>query len=116
MNQKLITDYKEISSLFDHLISNNKFEKEVGNLLIYKKTLFDSDFIDESSLLEKIKPLLNEETVWKPHALLLLADFFTSKGEYLKAKEFYLQTLSISNLQKNLYEYASTQLILIAND
>ena len=116
LNQKLITDYKEISFLFDHLISNNKFEKEIGNLLIYKKTLYDSNFIDESVLLKKTKRLLNEETVWRPHALLLLGDFFVSKGEYLKAKEFYLQTLSISNLQKNLYDYASTQLILIAND
>ena len=116
LNQKLITDYKEISFLFDHLISNNKFEKEIGNLLIYKKTLFDSNFIDESVLLDKTKLLLNEKTVWRPHALLLLGDFFVSKGEYLKAKEFYLQTLSISNLQKNLYDYASTQLILIAND
>jgi len=116
LNQKLITDYKELSYLFDHLMSNNKFDREIDNLLIYKKALFDSNFIEESVLLKEIKPLLNEETVWRPHALLLLGDFFVFKKEYLKAKEFYLQTLSISNLQKNLYDHATTQLAFIVND
>ena len=34
-------------------------------------------------LLETVKPLINSETVWKPHALLLLGDYFASKHEYL---------------------------------
>ena len=29
MNQNLITDYKELSDLFDHLLENNKFSTEV---------------------------------------------------------------------------------------
>ena len=37
LNQNLITDYKEISILFDYLLANNKFDKESKNLLIYKK-------------------------------------------------------------------------------
>ena len=63
----------------------------VRNLLIYKKLLFNSNLANESELLEEVKPLLNSETLWKPHALLLLGDYFASKGEYLKAKEFYTQ-------------------------
>ena len=116
LNQNLISDYKELSVLFDHLLDNNKFDTEIRNLLIYKKALFNSDFVNESELIEEIKPLLNKDTLWKPHALLLLGDYFVSKGEYLKAKEFYMQILSINNLQKELYEQARSQLALIVND
>ena len=116
LNQNLISDYKEISVLFDHLLENNKFETEIRNLLVYKKALFNSNFVNESELLEEIKPLLNKETLWKPHALLLLGDYFASKGEYLKAKEFYTQILSINNLQKDLYNQARSQLFIIAHD
>ena len=116
LNQDLISDHQELSVLFDHLLENNKFENELRNLLIYKKSLFRSNLINESELLEEIKPLLNSETVWRPHALLLLGDYFASKGEYLKAKEFYAQILSINNLQKDLYDQAISQLTLITND
>ena len=116
LNQNLISDHQELLVLFDHLLENNKFENEVRNLLIYKKLLFNSNLINESELLEEVKPLLNSETLWRPHALLLLGDYFASKGEYLKAKEFYTQILSINNLQKDLYDQAISQLTLITND
>ena len=116
VNQNLITDYKELSNLFDHLLENNKFSREVRNLLIYKKALLNSNFVNESELLESIKPLLNTETLWKPHGLLLLGDYFVSKGEYIKAKEFYQKIFTIKNLQKDFYYYASSQLALIANE
>jgi len=117
LNQDLISDFKEISILFEHLLENNKFDKEIRNLLVYKKALFDSNFVSESELLIGMKPLLNtQETLWKPHALLLLGDYFMSKGEYLKAREFYIQILSISNLHKDLYYQAKSQLEFIAND
>ena len=116
LNQNLVTDHEELSTLFDHLLNNNKFEKEVINLLIYKKALFNSNFISESKLLGDIQPLLNTETLWKPHALLLMGDYFVAKKEYIKAKEFYTQILSINNLQKDLYDQARLQLSLISND
>ena len=116
LNQNLIDDYKEISSLYDHLLNNNKFEKELKNLLIYKKALFYSNFVNESELLETTKPLLNTDTLWKPHALLLLGDYFMSKGENIKAIEFYQQILSMKNLNRDLYDLAKSQLIIIANE
>jgi len=116
LNRNLISDYKEISALYDHLLENNKFEKELRNLLIYKKTLLNSNFVIESKLLETIKPLLNTDTVWKPHALLLLGDYFMSRGENIKAIEFYQQILSIKSLHKDLYDQAKSQLVIIANE
>ena len=116
LNQNLVTDHEELSTLFDHLLNNNKFEKEVINLLIYKKALFNSNFISESKLLSDIQPLLNTETLWKPHALLLMGDYFVAKKEYIKAKEFYTQILSINNLQKDFYYQVISKLIFITND
>ena len=116
LNENLIVDQGELSNLFDHVLENNKFEKEVKNLIIFKKALFQSNFVSELELLDVLKPLINTETVWKPHALLLLGDYFASKKEYLKAKEFYVQILSLKNLHKELYNQARSQLIFIAND
>jgi len=116
LNQNLISDYKEISALYDHLLENNNFEKELRNLLIYKKSLFSSNSVSETELLETIKPLLNTDTLWKPHALLLLGDYFMSKGENIKAREFYQQILSMNNLHKDLYDQAKSQLVIINHE
>ena len=116
LNQNLIRDYKEISALYDHLLENNNFEKELRNLLIYKKSLFSSNSVSETELLETIKPLLNTDTLWKPHALLLLGDYFMSKGENIKAREFYQQILSMNNLHKDLYDQAKSQLVIINHE
>ena len=116
MNQNLITDYRELSALFDHLLEKNKFSKEERNLLIYKKALLNSNFVNESEILKSIKPLLSTETFWKPHALLLLGDYFVSKGEYIKAIEFYQKIFTINNLHKDLYNHARSQLAIIINE
>ena len=116
LNENLIVDQRELSNLFDHVLENNKFEKEVKNLIIFKKALFQSNFVSELELLDAVKPLINTETVWKPHALLLLGDYFASKKEYLKAKEFYVQILSLKNLHNELYNHARSQLIFFTND
>ena len=116
LNRDLIGNYEEISSLFDHLLINNKYKEEEKNLLIYKKILFNSNFANEAKLLEDSKLLLNTNTLWKPHALLLLGDYFASKNENLKATEFYTQILSINNLHRDLYDQAKLKLASISND
>ena len=116
LDEDLVEDQREISNLFDHLLANNKFEQEVKNLIIFKKTLFLSNFANELEMVENAKQLINTNTLWKPHALLLLGDYFSSKKQYLKAKEFYVQILSLQNLNIELYEQARSQLLLITND
>ena len=116
LDEDLVDDQREISNLFDHLLANNKFEQEVKNLIIFKKTLFLSNFANELEMVENAKQLINTNTLWKPHALLLLGDYFSSKKQYLKAKEFYVQILSLQNLNMELYEHARSQLLLITND
>ena len=117
LNENLISDKNEVSKLFDHLIENNKFDQEIRYLLFYKRALYKSSYVEESELLEDTKSLLNnEESIWKSHTLLLLGDFFFSKREFIKAQDFYLQVLSIRNLQPELYVHAKSQLALINND
>jgi predicted negative regulator of RcsB-dependent stress response len=116
LNQNLITERQEISILFNHLLNNNQYENELKNLIIYKKALFDSNFLNEKEILEELKPILNSDSVWKAHALLLLGNYFLSKGENLKAKEFYTQILNIQNLQDYFYNQAIRQLSSISND
>ena len=117
LNENLIDDKYEVSELFDHLLENNKFDKEIRNLLLYKKALYKSNYVEESKLLEETKSLLNsEESVWKAHALLLLGDFYFSKKEFMKAKDFYIQILSRKDLQPDLYNQAKLKLAFITND
>ena len=67
-------------------------------------------------MLNSIKPLINSETVWKPHALLLIGDYFAYKNEYLKAEQFYREILSTESLKKEFYNLAINRLQLISND
>ena len=117
LNENLIVDKYVVSELFDHLLKNNKFDKEIRNLLLYKKALYKSNYVEESKLLEETKSLLNsKESVWKAHALLLLGDFYFSKKEFMKAKDFYTQILFKKDLQPDLYNKAKSKLALIADD
>jgi len=116
LNENLITEERELSNLFDHLLTNNKFDEEIKNLIIFKKAILQSDFVNEQELLKTLNPLLNTKTLWEPHALLLLGDYFFSKSEYIKAKEFYNKILSLKDLNRELYNQARSRLILITND
>ena len=116
IKENLLENDQEKMELFNHILENNKFDKEVKNLIILKKVLSKENFINESELLEGLNPLLSSESLWKPHALLFIGDYFFFNKEYLKAKDFYTQILSIKNLHKDLYEQAKSQIALINND
>tara|TARA_B110000438_G_scaffold302452_1_gene360167 strand:- start:614 stop:1261 length:648 start_codon:yes stop_codon:yes gene_type:complete len=114
-DKKFSEENKEIVKLFDYVLKNNKFNEEIKNLLIFKKSLLEANFASETQLINTLKPLINSETIWKPHALSLLGDFFFNKSEFVKATEFYSQILNIKGLNIAIYDHARSQLIL-AND
>ena len=116
LNEDLISDKNEKINLFEYVLNNNRFDKETKNLIIFKKALFESNFVNESDLLTSLKPLINENTIWKPHALLLLGDYFYSKKEFQKAKDFYSQILLQKNINQQFYNQARIQLALMLND
>ena len=95
IDNNLVKNLEEINVLFDELINKTNLEKEIKNLNIYKKGLFNSNFVSENELLKILNPIINSESIWKSHSLYLVAEYFYSKGEKQKAKEFFNQILAL---------------------
>ena len=83
----LVNEQKEINNFFDLVIKSQK-EKEIKNLIIYKKAMYNADIAEENELLEILNPILRSESVWKSHALLLMADYFDHNNNSIKSKDF----------------------------
>ena len=115
LNEDLVTDNNKINNLFDHLLKNNKFEEEMENLIILKKLLTQFDNLQESELLNISKPIISTDSVWKPYVLLLFGDYFMSKEEYVKAREFYEKVLSTKGANQEFYDQAKLKLRKISN-
>ena len=97
LDNNLIEDNIKTNKLFDELINKTNLEKEIKNLIIYKKALFNSNFVSENDLLIILNPIINSESIWKSHALYLLAEYFYANNEVQKAKEFFNQILVLQN-------------------
>ena len=95
----LLNDRKEINNFFDLVIKSQE-EKEIKNLIIYKKAMYNADVATENELLEILNPILKSESVWKSHALLLMADYFDNNNNSIKSKDF-LQEIINSELVNN---------------
>ncbi|WP_440929941.1 hypothetical protein [Candidatus Pelagibacter sp.] len=98
----LIEDKGQINQYFDILINHTPLDDEIENLVIYKKALFNADNIEEAELLEILKPINNSNSVWKSHSLYLLGEYFYSKGEKQKAKEFFDQISNLENANPDI--------------
>ena len=88
IDNKLIQSRDKINELFDLLIKNSSLEKEVKNLIIYKKALYNSEFVPENILITQLNPLINSKSIWKSHALHLLGEYFYYKKEKKNLKNF----------------------------
>ena len=110
IDNNIKTTNEEINEYFDILISNLRLDKEIKNLIIYKKALFNSDFETENNLIAILNPLINSESVWKSHALYLMAEYFFEKNQNQKAKEFFKQILSDKNSNENIIKEANKRL------
>ena len=102
LDNNLLENNDEINILFNELIEKTNLENEIKNLIIYKKALFNSDFVSENELLKILNPVINSESIWKAHALYVLAEFFYSKDEKQKAKEFFNQILVLPNANSTI--------------
>ena len=104
------TTNEEINIYFDIVIKDLSLDDEVKNLLIYKKALFNSNFETENNLMKILDPLINSESVWKSHALYLMAEYFLDKKQKEKAKEFFNKILSNSNSNEKIVKEAKKRL------
>ncbi|MDC0481617.1 hypothetical protein OAN41_05110 [Candidatus Pelagibacter sp.] len=102
IDNKLISNQSEINSYFDVLIEKTSLDKEIKNLVIYKKALFNADEAQENDLLNILNPLINSESVWKSHALYLMAEYFYSRDQKQKSKEFFNQIANLEDANSDI--------------
>ena len=102
IDNQLITEKSKVNKLFDIVIEDVSLQKEIKNLIIYKKALYNADDIGENELLKILNPIVNSESVWKSHGLYLIAEYFFHKGEKQKSIEFFNQIISLENANQEL--------------
>tara|TARA_B100001057_G_scaffold127133_1_gene126084 strand:- start:526 stop:1170 length:645 start_codon:yes stop_codon:yes gene_type:complete len=102
IDNDLISDKNEINYLFDIIINKTSLDPEIKNLVIYKKSLYNADQIGENELIKLLNPIINSKSIWKSHALYLLAEYFYSKNEKQKSKEFFSQIINLENANSDL--------------
>ena len=98
LDNDLISSNEEINNYFDLIINDISLDKEIKNLTIYKKGLFNSDFVQENDLLEILNPIIKSESMWKPQALYLMAEYYLSKNQKQKSKEFFNQIVDLEDI------------------
>jgi hypothetical protein len=110
VDNKLISNQSEINSYFDTLIEKVSLDKEIKNLVIYKKALFNADQAQESDILNILNPLINSKSVWKSHALYLMAEYFYAKDQKQKSKEFFNQIANLEDANPDIKLQAQKRL------
>ena len=111
LDNNLLDNKNEINSLFDELINETNLDKEIKNLIIYKKALFNSEDVSENDLLKILNPIINSESIWKSHSLYLIAEYFYSKNQKQKALEFFNQIVLLPNANDDIKLESQKRLI-----
>ena len=102
IDNNIVNENKKINELFDVVINETSLEEEIKNLVIYKKALFNSDFESENNLIQILSPVINSDSVWRSHALYLMAEYFYYKNQKQKSKDFFNQSLTLENSNPNI--------------
>mgnify|MGYP001187294479 FL=1 len=102
LDNKLLDNNSDANNLFDILIDNTSLDYEIKNLIIYKKALFNADHVEENKLLEILDPITKSESIWKSHALYLIAEYFYAKKQKVKSKEFFEKILITKKANKDI--------------
>ena len=110
IDNSLVTNKVKINSLFDLLIEDTSLDSEIKNLIVYKKALYNADNATESDLLNILNPLINSNSVWKSHALYLMAEYFFVENQNQKAKEFFNKIISLENSNPDIRLQAEKRL------
>ena len=110
LDNDLISSRVEVNTLFDILITKTALDKEIKNLIIYKKGLYNADKASENELLEILNPIIKSESIWSSHALYLLAEYFYSKNQKQKSKEFFNQIINLKKSNPDIVTEARKRL------
>ena len=80
IDNEIQSSNEEINKFFDIIINEVNLNKEIKNLIIYKKGLFNANFESENNLIKILNPVINSDSIWKSHALYLMAEYFYYKN------------------------------------
>ena len=102
LDNNLLSNKEKVNEYFDIIINDVNTDKEIKNLVIFKKGLFNSDFETENNLIIILNPIINSDSIWKSHALYLIAEYFFYKEQKQKAKEFYDQIIALDEANEKI--------------
>ncbi len=102
IDKDLETNKDNITKYFDQIISIKNLENEDKNLIKLKKAIFISERADEGDLISLLSPVLNSDSVWRYQSLKFLGDYYFSKKEFNKAKQYYSDILTLNNSNNDL--------------
>ena len=88
LENQLEEDPKKILELFDKILSINKIDKANKDLIKIKKALYLTIHGNEQKILSELNPVINSNSIWREEAILLLINYFNSKGEKDKSNEY----------------------------
>ena len=111
LDNELVTEKNEINKYFDIVIDIGSLEKEIKNLNIYKKAIYNSNFVDEAELVEILRPVTNSDSIWKSHSLFLLAEFFYFKENKVESKKLLNEIINYENSNSEIKLEAQKKLI-----
>ena len=102
IDNKLVDEKNRINELFNIIIDETSLDDEIRNLNIYKKALYNANDSNEVELLNILNPIIRSESTWKSHALYLMAEYFYSKNEMQKSKEFFNQIINLNESNQEI--------------
>ena len=102
LDNDLVTSVEEANKYFDKIINEIQLDKEIKNLIIYKKALYNADTISEDKIILILNPIIDSKSIWKSHSLYLLGEYFLSKNKNQKAKEFFEKILITENVNEQI--------------
>ena len=111
LDNELVTEKNEINKYFDMVIDIGSLEKEIKNLNIYKKAIYNSNFVDEAELVEILRPITNSDSIWKSHSLFLLAEFFYYKENKAESKKLLNEIINYENSNSEIKLEAQKKLV-----
>ena len=102
LENNLLEKQEKINKYFDIIINEIELDEDLKNLNIYKKGLYNSNFLQEDQILQILNPILIKDNPWKSHALYLVAEYYYNKNEIQKSKEFYLKIINLEIVNKEI--------------
>ena len=102
LDNDLVTSVEEANKYFDKIINEIQLDKEIKNLIIYKKALYNADTISEDKIILILNSIIDSKSIWKSHSLYLLGEYFLSKNKNQKAKEFFEKILITENVNEQI--------------